>query len=98
MDINYSDTLQGFRDAREDRDEKHICPLQLPTIERLILLYTNENDTVFTPFMGIGSEVFQAVKMNRKGVGIELKESYFNLARKNIDSLIESKNQLSIFG
>ena len=98
MDINYSDTLQGFRDAREDRDEKHICPLQLPTIERLILLYTNENDTVFTPFMGIGSEVFQAIKMNRKGVGIELKESYFNLARKNIDSLIESKNQLSIFG
>lgn len=98
MDINYSDTLQGFRDAREDRDEKHICPLQLPTIERLILLYTNENDTVFTPFMGIGSEVFQAVKMNRKGIGIELKESYFNLARKNIDSLIESKNQLSIFG
>jgi DNA modification methylase len=98
MDINYSDTLQGFRDAREDKDEKHICPLQLPTIERLILLYTNENDTVFTPFMGIGSEVFQAIKMNRKGVGIELKESYFNLARKNIDSLIESKNQLSIFG
>jgi len=98
MDINYSDTLQGFRDAREDKDEKHICPLQLPTIERLILLYTNENNTVFTPFMGIGSEVFQAIKMNRKGVGIELKESYFNLARKNIDSLIESKNQLSIFG
>ena len=98
MDINYSDTLQGFRSAREDKDEKHICPLQLPTIERLILLYSNENDTIFTPFMGIGSEVYQAIKMNRKGVGIELKESYYNLASKNIENLIQSKKQISIFG
>jgi hypothetical protein len=93
MDINYSNTLQGYRNAREDDDEKHICPLQLDTIERLIHLYTNKGDTVFTPFMGIGSEVFQAVKMDRYGIGFELKESYFNLACKNLESLIKSKSQ-----
>lgn len=64
MDINYSDTLQ-FRTAREVKDEKHICPLQLPTIERAIHLYTNKGDTVLSPFAGIGSEIYQAVKMER---------------------------------
>lgn len=96
MDINYSNTLQGFRSGREENDEKHICPLQLETIERLIHLYSNKGDTVFTPFMGIGSEVYQAVKMGRIGVGYELKESYFDLAKKNLKDLIESKKQLSI--
>ncbi len=75
MDIDYGNTLQGFRNGREENDEKHICPLQLDTIERLIHLYSNKGDTVFTPFMGIGSEVYQAVKMGRKGIGFELKES-----------------------
>lgn len=97
MDINYSDTLQGFRNAREEEDEKHICPLQLPTIERLIHLYTNPGDTVYTPFMGIGSEVYQAVKMNRKGVGHELKESYFQQSKLNCASAVKAKTQLSIF-
>lgn len=97
MDINYSNTLQGYRNAREDDDEKHICPLQLDTIERLIHLYTNKGDTVFTPFMGIGSEVYQAVKMDRYGVGFELKESYFNLAQKNLQELVKSKGQEAIF-
>lgn len=96
MDINYSNTLQGFRNAREDEDEKHICPLQLDTIERLIHLYSNKGDAVFSPFMGIGSEVYQAVKMNRYGIGFELKESYYNLASKNLISLIESKNQMEL--
>jgi DNA modification methylase len=96
MDINYSNTLQGFRNAREDEDEKHICPLQLDTIERLIHLYSNKGDTIFSPFMGIGSEVYQAVKMNRYGIGFELKESYYNLASKNLISLIESKNQMEL--
>lgn len=96
MDIDYGNTLQGFRNARDEQDEKHICPLQLETIERLIHLYTNENDTVLTPFMGIGSEVFQAVKMNRKGIGFELKESYFNLAKKNLKEAITLKNQISL--
>lgn len=95
MDINYSDTLQ-YRSGRDNNDEKHICPLQLPTIERLIHLYTNKGDTVLTPFMGIGSEVFQAVKMERYGVGFELKESYFELAKKNIASAVVEKNQLSL--
>ena len=96
MDINYSNTLQGYRNAREDEDEKHICPLQLDTIERLIHLYTNKGDTVFTPFMGIGSEVYQAVKMDRYGIGFELKESYFNLAQKNLQELVKSKGQAAI--
>jgi DNA modification methylase len=97
MDIDYGNTLQGYRNGREENDEKHICPLQLDTIERLILLYSNEGDTVLTPFMGIGSEVFQAVKMNRKGIGFELKESYFDLAKKNIQSAVELKNQVTLF-
>ena len=97
MDIDQGNTLQGFRNARSEKDEKHICPLQLDVIERLILLYSNKCDTVLTPFMGIGSEVYQAVKMDRKGIGFELKESYYAMAKKNLLSLIESKGQKSIF-
>jgi hypothetical protein len=96
MDINYGNTLQGYRNGRDENDEKHICPLQLDTIERLIHLYSNKGDTIFTPFMGIGSEVFQAVKMERKGIGFELKESYYNLAKKNLATCIESKKQLTL--
>jgi len=96
MDIDYGNTLQGFRNGRDEKDEKHICPLQLDTIERLILLYSNKGDTVFTPFMGIGSEVYQAVKMERKAIGFELKESYFELAKKNVSSAVDSKRQLSL--
>jgi len=97
MDINYSNTLQGFRNGREENDEKHICPLQLDTIERLIHLYSKKGDTVFTPFMGIGSEVFQAVKMGRKGIGFELKESYFDLAKSNLKTVVLQKNQQELF-
>jgi DNA modification methylase len=96
MDIDYGNTLQGYRNGRDEKDEKHICPLQLETIERLIHLYSNKGDTIFTPFMGIGSEVFQAVKMGRKGIGFELKESYFDLAKKNLASCVESKKQLTL--
>lgn len=97
MDIDYGNTLQGFRNARDEKDEKHICPLQLDTIERLILLYSNEGDTILTPFMGIGSEVYQAVKMNRKGIGFELKQSYFDMAVKNCQSAVLAKSQLQLF-
>lgn len=97
MDIDYGHTLQGYRDGRDEKDEKHICPLQLDTIERLIHLYSNSGDTVLTPFMGIGSEVFQAVKMGRKGIGFELKESYFEIAKRNCASAVEEKAQLSLF-
>lgn len=71
--------------------------LQLDTIERLILLYSNKGDTILTPFMGIGSEVYQAVKMDRKGIGFELKESYFDMAARNIESVVLEKSQLSLF-
>ena len=96
MDIDYGNTLQGFRNARDEKDEKHICPLQLDTIERLILLYSNPGDTVFTPFLGIGSEVYQAVKMGRKGVGFELKESYFEIAKGNIKAAVTAKAQTAL--
>jgi DNA modification methylase len=97
MDIDYGNTLQGYRNGRDENDEKHICPLQLDTIERLIHLYSNKGDTVFTPFMGIGSEVYQAIKMDRKGIGFELKESYYDLAKKNLKSAILEKSQTSLF-
>lgn len=81
-DIDYGKTLNG-RAGRDADDQKHICPLQLETIERAIHLWTNKGDTVYTPFLGIGSEVYQALKMGRKGLGCELKPSYFALAEKN---------------
>ena len=87
--------MQG-RYARAKINEKHICPLQLNTIERTIHLNTNRGDVVFTPFMGIGSEVYQAVKMGRKGIGFELKESYYNEAKKNLASVVEEKRQLTL--
>ena len=96
MDIDYGNTLNG-RDAREEKDEKHICPLQLDTIERLIILYSNKRDTILTPFAGIGSEVYQAIKLGRKGIGFELKKSYFDLAVKNCESAELEKTQLELF-
>lgn len=96
MDIDYGNTLQGARNGRNEKDEKHICPLQLDTIERLIHLYSNIGDTVLTPFMGIGSEVYQAIKMNRKAIGFELKESYYQLSKKNAEMAIDLKRQLTI--
>lgn len=86
MDINPSDTLQ-YRSAREDKDERHICPLQLTVIERGIELWTNKGDVVLTPFLGIGSEAYTALKMGRKAIGIELKESYYTQAVKNCESV-----------
>lgn len=93
-DINQTRTLQ-YRAARDERDEQHISPLQLDVIERCIELWSNPGDTVITPFLGIGSEVYSAVKMGRKGIGIELKPSYFEQARKNIGVL--DAGQTSIF-
>lgn len=96
MDIDYSNTLNGTK-ARGDNDEKHICPLQLGTIERAITLWSNPGDTVLTPFLGIGSEVFQSIKMNRFGIGFELKESYFNEAIKNCKFAEMEKKQHQLF-
>lgn len=83
MDINQSRTLQ-YRGGRDEKDEVHISPLQLDVIERCIDLWSNPGDTVLTPFLGIGSEVYCAARMGRKGVGIELKPSYFAQAVRNL--------------
>jgi hypothetical protein len=83
MDINPSDTLT-YREAREYNDERHICPLQLQVIERAIELWTNPGDKVFSPFSGIGSEGYVALKKGRYFLGAELKESYWTQACKNL--------------
>lgn len=94
-DIDYGKTLNG-REGRHENDERHICPLQLDTIERSISLWSNEGDTILTPFMGIGSEVYQAVKMKRKGIGFELKDSYFDCAVRNVQAAIDGKKQMNL--
>jgi hypothetical protein len=83
LDINQTRTLQ-YRGGRDQKDEQHISPLQLDVIERCIDLWSNEGDTVLTPFLGIGSEVYCAARMGRKGIGVELKPSYFAQAVKNL--------------
>jgi DNA modification methylase len=96
MDIKQSNTLQS-KSARDEKDEKHICPLQLDVIERCVKLWSNEGDVVLTPFMGIGSEVYQSILMNRYGVGIELKRSYYNQAVKNCENAVNKPKQISLF-
>lgn len=78
------DNVLPFRDSREEDDEKHVHPLQLDVIDRLVELYSNEGETVLTPFMGVGSEVYSPVSLGRKAVGIELKDSYFKQAKINL--------------
>jgi DNA modification methylase len=96
-DIDYSRTLQ-YRSGRDGNDEKHICPLQLDTIERILHLYSNEGETVLSPFGGIGSEGCCAIKMNRKSISIELKESYFKINENNHKSFVQEKNStLTLF-
>lgn len=90
-DINQSDTLNG-KLAREDSDERHIAPLQLSVIERCVELWSNPNDIVLDPFNGIGSTGYQSLLMGRRYIGIELKESYYNLAVKNLRLAEEKKN------
>ncbi len=94
-DINQSDTL-NFREGRDSDDERHICPLQLDVIERCLQLWSLPGDLVWTPFMGIGSEVYMALKTGRKAIGAELKTSYFNLALRNIE--MAEKTQYDMFG
>jgi DNA modification methylase len=93
MDVDYKRTLQ-YRSGRDGNDEKHICPLQLDTIERIIHLYSNEGETVLSPFGGIGSEGFQAIKMNRKSISVELKESYFKINEKNHRDIVREKESV----
>jgi DNA modification methylase len=78
------DNILPFRDSREEDDEKHVHPLQLDVIDRIVELYSNPNEVILTPFMGVGSEVFSPVSMGRKAIGIELKDSYFKQAKLNL--------------
>jgi DNA modification methylase len=81
--IKETETLQ-FSRARGTDDEKHIAPLQLETVERCIKLYSNPDETVLTPFMGIGTEAYQAIRFGRKAIGIELKKEYYDVAVQNL--------------
>jgi hypothetical protein len=96
FDINQTRVLSS-EIARDEQDEKHVCPLQLDTIERCLELWSNPGDTVLTPFAGIGSEVYCAVEAGREAIGIELKESYYRQAVKNLNSLKQSKKQKELF-
>lgn len=87
MDINPSDTLQKTS-AREDKDERHICPLQLEVIRRAYSLWTNKNDVILSPFAGIGSEGVVAIQEGRKFVGIELKNSYYKQSVSNLNRTV----------
>jgi hypothetical protein len=87
MDINPSETLQ-HRSVREDADERHICPLQLEVIRRGIRLWSNPGDLVLSPFMGIGSEGVVAIEEKRQFVGIELKKSYFDQSKANLEAAV----------
>ena len=90
-DINQTDTLQ-YRSARDEKDERHICPLQLGVIRRAIELWTNKNDVVLSPFGGIGSEPVVALEMERRAIAIELKESYYRQMEANC-KIAEKKNE-----
>jgi DNA modification methylase len=81
------DNVLPFRQARDEEDEKHVHPLQLDVIDRCLTLWSNEGECVLTPFMGVGSEVYAAVRAGRLGVGVELKPSYYRQAVKNLASL-----------
>jgi len=94
MDIKQTDTL-SYREAREHDDERHVCPLQIPVIARALDLWSNPGDVVLTPFLGIGSEAYTALKLGRKAIGIELKGSYYRQAVSNCRSIA---GQTLLFG
>lgn len=96
MDINQTNVLNKAI-AKDAPDEKHICPLQLDVIQRALHLWTNPNDMVFSPFMGVGSEGYMSLKCGRRFTGIELKDSYFKQAVSNLNAASEIKDQLSLF-
>ena len=97
MDIRQSDTLQRSS-ARAEKDERHICPLQLEVIQRCIELWTNPNDIVFDPFGGIGSTAYVALKMGRRAISSELKESYFEQIKNNVEVDKKKKKMICSVG
>lgn len=104
MDIKQSNTLQK-KSARAEKDERHICPLQLDVIQRCIELWTNEHDIVLDPFAGIGSSPYVALTLNRRAIGFELKQSYYEQMKSNLESIAKETEtmggypvgQMSIF-
>lgn len=94
MDIDQTDVLQ-YTTARDQNDEKHICPLQLPVIKRILTLYSKKGETLLSPFGGIGSEGYQSIRMGRKSISIELKPSYFEINKRNHRSATEQNGQLT---
>jgi hypothetical protein len=96
-DIRISRVLP-FKQSRDEQDEKHIHPLQLDVIERCLVLWSNPGENIFTPFMGVGSEVYAAVASERKGIGVELKPSYYRQAVKNVRAVgITQSTPLELF-
>lgn len=94
------DNVLPYRESREEDDEKHVDPLQLDVIDRLVQLYSNEGEVVLTPFAGVGSEVYSPLSMNRKAIGIELKDSYYKQMIQNIKfakSRFDKSKQNTIF-
>lgn len=81
-----------FKESRDEDDEKHVHPLQLDVIERVIILRSNPAETVLTPFMGVGSEVYGAVLNGRKGIGVELKDSYYRQAVQNVKAALHERD------
>lgn len=92
------DRVLPYKVARDAEDEKHVHPLQLDVIDRAVTLWSNPGENVFTPFMGVGSEVYSAVRLGRRGIGVELKQTYFNQARRNLEEVVEvSERQADLF-
>jgi DNA modification methylase len=94
--IRETDTL-NVSCAREAEDEKHLCPLQLSVIERVVKLWSNPGDIVFSPFMGIGSEGYQSLMLNRRFIGIELKRSYYDQAQRYLERALQERHTTTLF-
>lgn len=97
FDIKRTDVLNNYKAAKDPKDEKHIAPLQLEVIKRLVAMWSNPDELVYTPFAGIGSELFESLKLGRRAIGSELKPEYFDTAVNNIKSVLESEKQKVLF-
>ena len=97
MDIRRTDVITNWRHAKGKRDEKHICPLQLSVVRRCVQMWSNPGEVVFSPFAGIGSEGYEALKLGRKFKGIELKPEYYDFMAKNLNAAIQETLQPTLF-
>lgn len=97
MDINQTHVLNNYREGRDEKDERHICPLQLDVIERCVDMWSNPGDVVLSPFGGIGSEGYQSILQGRKFIGVELKPGYFKVACKNLERAEKKAKQSDLF-